>query len=102
MLWDRGETDGWAHARHDDPPPNTPPHTVLMHVAVGDHQVANAMSDVEARTIGARAYRPAFDAGRTFDKHAALRHPDDPQLPVQRLGDRVLGRRARRRRRRRR
>ena len=39
-----------------------PTHTVLMHVAVGDHQVANVMSDVEARTIGASAYRPAVAA----------------------------------------
>jgi hypothetical protein len=26
---------------------------VLLHVAVGDHQVANVMSDIEARSIGA-------------------------------------------------
>ena len=26
-----------------NPPQNTPAHTVLMHVAVGDHQVANVM-----------------------------------------------------------
>ena len=67
MLWDRGETDGWATHVTTNPPPDTPAHTVLMHVAVGDHQVANAMSDVEARTIGAYAYRPAVDPGRSFD-----------------------------------
>jgi hypothetical protein len=67
MLWDRGETDGWAHRATTNPPAGTPRHTILMHVAVGDHQVANAMSDVEARTIGARAYRPAVAAGRSFD-----------------------------------
>lgn len=67
MLWDRGETDGWAYHVTTNPPAGTPRHTVLMHVAVGDHQVGNAMSDVEARTIGARAYRPAIAAGRTFD-----------------------------------
>ncbi|MDX6659986.1 MAG: hypothetical protein QOJ55_808, partial [Solirubrobacteraceae bacterium] len=67
MLWDRGETDGWASHVTTSPPAGTPRHTVLMHVAVGDHQVANVMSDVEARTIGARAYRPAIAVGRTFD-----------------------------------
>jgi hypothetical protein len=36
-----------------NPPGNTIPHQVLLHVAVGDHQVANVMSDVEARSIGA-------------------------------------------------
>jgi hypothetical protein len=67
MLWDRGETNGWAYHVTTSPPAGTPRHNVLMHVAVGDHQVANAMSDVEARTIGARAYRPAVSPGRTFD-----------------------------------
>ena len=81
MLWDRGETDGWATHVTTDPPPNTPAHTVLMHVAVGDHQVANAMSDVEARTIGADAYRPTFDPGRTFDKHPLYAIPTIPSFP---------------------
>ena len=46
-----------------DPLPNTPRHTVLMHVAFGDHQVSDTTAEVEARTIGARAYQPALDAG---------------------------------------
>ena len=53
MLWDRGETDAWTQHMTTNPPKNTIPHAVLMHVAVGDHQVANVMSDVEARSIGA-------------------------------------------------
>jgi hypothetical protein len=53
MLWDRGETDAWTQHMTTNPPENTIPHAVLMHVAVGDHQVANVMSDVEARSIGA-------------------------------------------------
>ena len=53
MLWDRGETDAWTQHMTVDPPKNTPPHAVLLHVALGDHQVANVMSDVEARSIGA-------------------------------------------------
>jgi hypothetical protein len=53
MLWDRGETDAWTQHMTTVPPKNTIPHQVLLHVAVGDHQVANVMSDVEARSIGA-------------------------------------------------
>jgi hypothetical protein len=53
MLWDRGETDAWTQHMTTNPPKNTIPHAVLMHVAVGDHQVANVMSDVEARSIRA-------------------------------------------------
>ena len=81
MLWDRGETDDWAYHVTSSPPPGTPRHTVLMNVAVGDHQVANAMSDVEARTIGARAYRPAVAAGRTFDVTPLFGIPTIPGYP---------------------
>ena len=48
-----------------DPLPNTPRHTVLMHVGFGDHQVSDTAAEVEARTIGARAYQPALVAGRS-------------------------------------
>ena len=65
LLWDRGEADGYAHHITRDPLPNTPRHTVLMHVAFGDHQVSDTAAEVEARTFGARAYRPALDAGRS-------------------------------------
>jgi hypothetical protein len=53
MLWDRGETDAWTQHMTTNPPKGTIPHAVLMHVAVGDHQVANVMSDIEARSIDA-------------------------------------------------
>jgi hypothetical protein len=52
-----------------DPYPNTPAHTVLLHMAFGDHQVANVGTEVEARTIGARIRLPAVDAGRNADVH---------------------------------
>ena len=52
MLWDRGEPNGYAHRMTDDPPPNTPKHRVNLIVAVGDHQVSNFTSDIEARTAG--------------------------------------------------
>ncbi len=60
MLWDRAEANGFAQHMTDDPLPNTPPHTVLMHVAFGDWQVAIAAADVEARTIGARIHAPSI------------------------------------------
>jgi hypothetical protein len=65
LLWDRGEANGYAHHMTSDPLPGTPAHTVLMHVAFGDHQVSDTTAEVEARTIGARAYRPALVAGRS-------------------------------------
>src|SRR5215211_2046597 len=65
LLWDRGEANGYAHHITTHPLPNTPRHNVLMHVAFGDHQVSDTTAEVEARTIGARAYRPALDPGRS-------------------------------------
>jgi hypothetical protein len=65
LVWDRGEANGYAHHMTTDPLPNTPRHTVLMHVAFGDHQVSDTAAEVEARTIGARAYQPALVAGRS-------------------------------------
>ncbi len=63
MLWDRAEADGYAQHMTSNPLPDTPKHTVLMHVAFGDHQVANAAAEVEARTIGARIHTPALAPG---------------------------------------
>ncbi|MGW2653566.1 hypothetical protein ACWC1D_07875 [Streptomyces sp. NPDC001478] len=60
MVWDRGETNGYANHLTDR-------HQVLMHIAYGDHQVANAAADVEARTIGARLVSPALAPGRSPD-----------------------------------
>jgi hypothetical protein len=65
LLWDRGEANGYAHHMTSDPLPGTPRHTVLMHVAFGDHQVSDTTAEVEARTIGARAYKPAVVPGRS-------------------------------------
>lgn len=52
ILWDRGEPNGYAHVMTDNPPPNTPEHNIILHVALGDHQVTNFASDVQARTVG--------------------------------------------------
>ena len=67
ILWDRGEGNGYAHHMTDDPLDNTPAHTVLLHAAFGDHQVANVTAEVEARTIGASVYQPALDPGRHWE-----------------------------------
>ncbi|GAA2611542.1 hypothetical protein SMC26_10690 [Actinomadura fulvescens] len=61
MLWDRGETNGYANHLTDK-------HEVLMHIAYGDHQVANVAADVQARTIGARLVEPAVVPGRSPDR----------------------------------
>jgi hypothetical protein len=63
-LWDRGEMDGYAGHVTRDPLPGTPRHSVLMTIAVGDHQVTNWASEVEARTIGAHVRAPTVDPGR--------------------------------------
>jgi hypothetical protein len=67
MLWDRGEANGYAAHLTDAPLPGTPPHRVLLQVALGDHQVAPVTAEVQARTIGAAAHRPAYAPGRTAD-----------------------------------
>jgi hypothetical protein len=64
LLWDRAEANGYAHHMTSDPLPGTPPHEVLMHVAFGDHQVADVTAEVEARTIGAGVRWPALATGR--------------------------------------
>jgi hypothetical protein len=68
LMWDRGEGDGYAAnlaAGHELP--DTPPHQVLLQVAVGDQQVTNVATEVEARTIGAKLYSPAVNPGRHWD-----------------------------------
>jgi hypothetical protein len=64
MLWDRGEADGYAEHMTSKPLPDTPAHTVLMHVAFGDHQVSDWAAAVEARTIGAYIRTPILDPAR--------------------------------------
>jgi hypothetical protein len=64
MLWDRGEPDGYAERMTSDPLPDTPPHQVLLDVALGDHQVSDYQAEVEARTVGAAGHEPALYPGR--------------------------------------
>ena len=94
-LWDRGDPDGYAWHMTDDPYPNTPAHTVLLHMAFGDHQVANVATEVEARTIGARLRLPAVDPGRSTDVHPFYGIEPITQVPVPRQRAGRLGHRAR-------
>jgi hypothetical protein len=64
MLWDRAEVNGFAAHATDDPYPNTPEHQILLHVALGDFQVANVSAEVEARTMGAALFTRSIPASR--------------------------------------
>jgi hypothetical protein len=83
VLWDRGDADGYAQHMTDDPLPNTPPHRVLLHEAFGDHQVANAATEVEARTIGAFLREPALDPGRSTADQPFFGIPRIESFPFQ-------------------
>jgi hypothetical protein len=63
MLWDRGESNGYAAHMTNDPYTNTPKHEVMLQVAYSDHQVANVAAEVQARTIGAQVMQ-GLGAGR--------------------------------------
>ena len=64
QMWDHSDPNGLAHHMTSHPLPNTPPHQVLLHAGLGDHQVSNYAAEVEARTIGAHARVPWADPGR--------------------------------------
>lgn len=64
MLWDRGETNGYAHHITSNPLPNTPAKRILMQAAYGDHQVSNVTVEAEARTLGAVIRTPSVYTGR--------------------------------------
>ena len=64
MLWDRAEGNGYAHHMTSDPLAGTPAHKILLHVAFGDHQVANVAAEVQARTIGAATNAGFLAPGR--------------------------------------
>ncbi len=68
MLWDRGETNGYAAHLTVDPLPGSGSKRVLVHVALGDHQVAPFTAEIEARTAGGMdVHRPVYGPDRTFD-----------------------------------
>ena len=68
LLWDRADPSGWTGQMTKSPPPNTPPHEVLMQVARGDHQVAPVAADTQARSIGARTLQRPLAPGAAQDR----------------------------------
>lgn len=81
VLWDRGEPDGYAWHMTHDTYPNTPPHHVLQLMSLGDHQVTNVQTEVEARTLGSRLRVPAVDPGRSRDVRPYYGIPRIGRLP---------------------
>jgi hypothetical protein len=67
LLWDRGETDGYANHVTSDPLPGTPRHDVLLLGAVGDHQVTEYSLRVEAATMAVPAHDPLAAPGRVVE-----------------------------------
>jgi len=65
MLWDRGEANGYLQHLIDDPYADTPEHDVLIHLAFGDHQVANIGTEIQVRTLGIPVHRPVLADGRS-------------------------------------
>ncbi len=58
MWWDATEPDGYAPYIAKDLLPGTPAHDVLIHVALGDHQVSPLGAHLIARAVGARNIMP--------------------------------------------
>ncbi len=58
MLWDRTEPDGYVPYITQNMLPNTPAHNVLLHVAIGDHQVTPLGAHLIARAVGASNVSP--------------------------------------------
>jgi len=81
MLWDRSEPNGYIRHVKNDTLPGTPSHDVLLHVAFGDHQVANVTTEIEARTLGASIQQPAINPGRHSDLNPYYGIPAIPGFP---------------------
>ncbi|MFT3764682.1 MAG: hypothetical protein QM820_04070 [Minicystis sp.] len=60
MIWDRTEPNGYLPylASGDLPGQKTPAHEVLLHVAIGDHQVTPLGAHIIARAVGAKNLTP--------------------------------------------
>lgn len=67
MLWDRGETSGYVQHLTDRPYSLTPPHQVILTVALGDHQVAPITAFNIARTLKIPASMPLISPDRDVD-----------------------------------
>jgi hypothetical protein len=86
MLWDRGETNGYAQHVTSKPFPRTPKKTMLLLGAVGDHQVTEYSLQVEARTMNVQRHEPLVAAGREHGGEHAFGIAPIPQYPWSRSG----------------
>ena len=59
LLWDKTEPAGYMTYITDDTLPGTPKHQILIHPALGDHQVTPLGAERMARAVGARSVAPA-------------------------------------------
>ena len=73
MLWDRGDTDGYAEQMTSGLP-GTPSHQVLLEEAFGDHQVANVATETEAAHDRRAPARARARAGAQPRAAAVLGH----------------------------
>lgn len=58
MIWDRTEPNGYIPYLNKDMLPDTPPHEVLLHIAIGDYQVPPLGAHIIARSLGAKNLAP--------------------------------------------
>lgn len=58
MHWDRTEPNGYAPYITENMLPDTPKHDVLLHIAIGDHQVTPLGAHIIARAVGAKNLAP--------------------------------------------
>jgi hypothetical protein len=84
MLWDRGETNGYAQHLVHKRLHHTPRHAVLLLGAVGDHQVSEFALQVEARTIGAVGHVPYVAPDREFGGEHGFGITPIPRYPWRR------------------
>ncbi|MEO7092848.1 MAG: hypothetical protein ABI175_06325, partial [Polyangiales bacterium] len=59
MLWDKTDPGGYMAYLADDTLPGTPKHQILIHPAIGDHQVTPLGAEWMARAVGAKRITPA-------------------------------------------
>ncbi len=81
MLWDRGEGAGYVRHVTSDPYPGTSSKDVLLHVALGDHQVSQLAALIEARALGARYHEPFAAPGRLRSESVTFGLEPIPSYP---------------------
>jgi hypothetical protein len=86
MLWDRGETNGYAQHLTQNPYPRTPRKQVLLLGAVGDHQVSEYALQVEARTMNVPRHEPVVGPGREHGGEHDFGIPAIPFYPYPKSG----------------